>query len=111
MSKLNFSFQILVVELIRGYLNSDVERRRKVLTWKVSSTVQNLYKYVGFFLFGAACCQLATDIAKYTIGRLRPHFISVSLVCRLHYKLETQSALHYELNNIAIRLDFNYGHL
>lgn len=35
---------------------------------------------MGLFLFGAACSQLTTDIAKYSIGRLRPHFISVSWV-------------------------------
>jgi phosphatidate phosphatase len=35
------------------------------------------YKFIGILAFGAACSQLTTDIAKYTIGRLRPHFISV----------------------------------
>lgn len=29
------------------------------------------------FLFGAAVVQLITDIAKYSIGRLRPHFLDV----------------------------------
>lgn len=33
----------------------------------------------GYFLFGAAICQLFTDIGKYTIGRLRPHFIAACL--------------------------------
>jgi len=28
-------------------------------------------------LFGAICSELTTDIAKYTIGRLRPHFFDV----------------------------------
>jgi PAP2 superfamily len=32
---------------------------------------------IGIFLFGAACSQLTTDIAKYTIGRLRPHFFDI----------------------------------
>ncbi|XP_059478551.1 putative phosphatidate phosphatase [Neocloeon triangulifer] len=35
------------------------------------------YKIIGIFLFGAACSQLTTDIAKYTIGRLRPHFFDI----------------------------------
>ncbi|KAK7078783.1 Catalytic activity protein [Halocaridina rubra] len=35
------------------------------------------YCSVGTFLFGCACSQLSTDIAKYTIGRLRPHFIDI----------------------------------
>lgn len=39
----------------------------------------NAYRQIGIFAFGAAAQQLTTDIAKYTIGRLRPHFFSVSL--------------------------------
>ena len=35
------------------------------------------YSSIGVFLFGCACSQLATDIAKYSIGRLRPHFIDI----------------------------------
>lgn len=35
------------------------------------------YNNILWFLFGAACSQLTTDIGKYTIGRLRPHFLSV----------------------------------
>ncbi|KAK3925438.1 Putative phosphatidate phosphatase [Frankliniella fusca] len=48
--------------------------------------VCNSYKVIGVFGFGAASSQLTTDIAKYTIGRLRPHFISVcqpSIDCTL----------------------------
>ena len=37
----------------------------------------NIYKYVVGFLLGAAVVQLFTDTAKYSIGRLRPHFIDV----------------------------------
>ncbi|XP_018357203.1 PREDICTED: putative phosphatidate phosphatase isoform X1 [Trachymyrmex septentrionalis] len=37
----------------------------------------NAYKKVGVFGFGAACTVLTTDIAKYTIGRLRPHFMEL----------------------------------
>uniref|UniRef100_A0A3B1K1N2 Phospholipid phosphatase 2b n=3 Tax=Astyanax mexicanus TaxID=7994 RepID=A0A3B1K1N2_ASTMX len=36
-----------------------------------------LYKAVGTFLFGAAVSQSLTDLAKFTIGRPRPNFISV----------------------------------
>ena len=35
------------------------------------------YKLIGTFLFGAAVNQSVTDISKYTIGRLRPHFLDV----------------------------------
>ncbi|KAF6126455.1 phospholipid phosphatase 1 [Phyllostomus discolor] len=39
--------------------------------------VAAIYKAVGTFLFGAAASQSLTDIAKYSIGRLRPHFLDV----------------------------------
>lgn len=35
------------------------------------------YSRVGMFLFGAAVTVMTTDVAKYTIGRLRPHFIQL----------------------------------
>lgn len=31
--------------------------------------------YAGAFLFGAAVCEVLTDVAKITIGELRPHFL------------------------------------
>ncbi|XP_007524901.2 phospholipid phosphatase 2 [Erinaceus europaeus] len=36
-----------------------------------------LYKVLGTFLFGAAVSQSLTDLAKYTVGRLRPNFLAV----------------------------------
>ena len=42
-----------------------------------SSYVSTIYKAVGSFLFGAAANQSLTDIAKYSVGRLRPHFLAV----------------------------------
>nr|XP_061800305.1 phospholipid phosphatase 1-like [Nerophis lumbriciformis] len=41
------------------------------------SYLARVYKAVGTFLFGAAMSQSLTDIAKYSIGRLRPHFLDV----------------------------------
>ena len=32
---------------------------------------------IGVFGFGAAATVLITDVAKYTIGRLRPHFVTL----------------------------------
>uniref|UniRef100_A0A3B4AWB0 Phospholipid phosphatase 1 n=1 Tax=Periophthalmus magnuspinnatus TaxID=409849 RepID=A0A3B4AWB0_9GOBI len=39
--------------------------------------VARVYKAVGSYVFGAAASQSLTDIAKYTIGRLRPNFLAV----------------------------------
>lgn len=37
----------------------------------------SLYKDLFVFAFGALCGQLVTDIAKCSVGRLRPHFLDV----------------------------------
>lgn len=36
-----------------------------------------VYKAVGGYVFGAAVSQSLTDVTKYSIGRLRPHFLAV----------------------------------
>uniref|UniRef100_A0A3B3X1K1 Phosphatidic acid phosphatase type 2/haloperoxidase domain-containing protein n=1 Tax=Poecilia mexicana TaxID=48701 RepID=A0A3B3X1K1_9TELE len=48
-----------------------------------------VYKAVGTFVFGAGMSQSLTDIAKYSIGRLRPHFLDV---CKPDWKLINCSA-------------------
>ncbi|XP_065113387.1 phospholipid phosphatase 3 isoform X2 [Paramisgurnus dabryanus] len=39
--------------------------------------VSTLYRQVGVFIFGCAVSQSFTDIAKVSVGRMRPHFLSV----------------------------------
>lgn len=39
--------------------------------------VSALYKQVGVFIFGCAISQSFTDIAKVSVGRMRPHFLDV----------------------------------
>ncbi|XP_063744873.1 phospholipid phosphatase 1 isoform X2 [Eleginops maclovinus] len=56
------------------------------------SYVSCVYKAVGTFLFGAAMSQSLTDIAKYSIGRLRPHFLDV---CKPDWRLINCSAGAY----------------
>lgn len=60
----------------RGHKKSGL----RLLGWDVPEWVRNSYKQIGVFGFGAACSQLTTDIAKYSIGRLRPHFYTVIIM-------------------------------
>ncbi|KTF86854.1 hypothetical protein cypCar_00013873, partial [Cyprinus carpio] len=48
-----------------------------------NSYVASVYKAIGTFLFGAGMSQSLTDIAKYSIGRLRPHFLELYLQARM----------------------------
>ncbi|KAM4719847.1 phospholipid phosphatase 1 isoform 2-T2 [Anableps anableps] len=75
-----------------------------------------VYKAVGTFLFGACMSQSLTDIAKYSIGRLRPHFLDV---CKPNWNLINCSAGAYIENFTCTgntkmvnegRLSFYSGH-
>lgn len=45
--------------------------------YSVPRIVVRLYVFFGYFLVGVVFNQLMVDIAKYTIGRQRPHFLAV----------------------------------
>lgn len=55
-------------------------RSRMVFGKEIPAWAWEAYRVVGIFLFGCACQQLTTDVAKYTVGRLRPHFFDVSIL-------------------------------
>lgn len=50
---------------------------RSICGYRIHPWVWRCYCVIGVFGFGAACSQLLTDIGKYIIGRLRPHFIDI----------------------------------
>jgi phosphatidate phosphatase len=74
---------IMVVEGYRTfvfepkYLGTKCVPTHCVRTKPISPYATRLYYYIGYFCFGAALCQVLTDIGKYSIGRLRPHFLTV----------------------------------
>lgn len=74
-----FFFQMLFTEIIQAKLS-----KRKVKTtlfgYRIPTWLENSYRKIGVFAFGSAVSQLTTDIAKYSIGRLRPHFFAVSII-------------------------------
>lgn len=75
---------MILTEFIRWKSNIDADRELKLFGKNIPVWVQHVYKFIGILAFGAACSQLTTDIAKYTIGRLRPHFISVILTTKFN---------------------------
>lgn len=64
-------------QMIFGECLSVYLKRIKSKSSFSNSYVACAYKAIGTFLFGAAMSQSLTDIAKYSIGRLRPHFLDV----------------------------------
>ncbi|XP_011210385.2 putative phosphatidate phosphatase isoform X1 [Bactrocera dorsalis] len=74
---------ILIVEIVKANnakpSTDDIitQRQYVFMDYEIPVWMVQCYKSIGVFGFGAAVCQLMTDIAKYSIGRLRPHFFAV----------------------------------
>ncbi|XP_053676733.1 putative phosphatidate phosphatase isoform X1 [Anopheles nili] len=68
----------VITELCRARVKKSSETPPlKVWNRDIPYWVVQAYKSIGMFGFGAAVSQLLTDVGKYTIGRLRPHFFDV----------------------------------
>ncbi|KAH8297353.1 hypothetical protein KR044_010570, partial [Drosophila immigrans] len=72
---------MLIVEILRSQdkdLSASGASRRYIYQgYRIPEWLVECYKKMGAFAFGAAISQMTTDIAKYSIGRLRPHFLKV----------------------------------
>ncbi|KAK1164229.1 phospholipid phosphatase 3 [Acipenser oxyrinchus oxyrinchus] len=77
--------------------------------------VSTLYKQVGVFIFGCAISQSFTDIAKVSVGRMRPHFLAVckpdftTINCSLGY-IDNYICLGDESKIQEARKSFFSGH-
>ncbi|MGH0127176.1 UNVERIFIED_CONTAM: hypothetical protein FKN15_071585 [Acipenser sinensis] len=77
--------------------------------------VSTLYKQIGVFIFGCAISQSFTDIAKVSVGRMRPHFLAVckpdftTINCSLGY-IDNYSCLGDESKIQEARKSFFSGH-
>lgn len=71
--------QMVFTETFLAKRKSNPDSGMHLFGWNIPLWVFNSYKQIGVFGFGAACSQLTTDIAKYSIGRLRPHFYTVCM--------------------------------
>ncbi|KAK2724433.1 putative phosphatidate phosphatase isoform X1 [Artemia franciscana] len=71
---------MITVEWIKysqGRRGRYLPQKLKIGKFTLHPLVIELGHLIGAFLFGAGCSQLATDVGKYSIGRLRPHFMDV----------------------------------
>ncbi|XP_049787389.1 putative phosphatidate phosphatase isoform X1 [Schistocerca cancellata] len=107
----------VVTEFIH-YRQSNGQVARTFYGRAIPPWIWSSYKTIGVFGFGVACSHLTTDIAKYVIGRLRPHFFAVcvpNINCTepkyMHKYIEefTCTGDHPELFK-EVRLSFPSGH-
>ncbi|XP_010189634.1 PREDICTED: lipid phosphate phosphohydrolase 3-like, partial [Mesitornis unicolor] len=73
---------ITILAIITGELYRIHYLKEKSHSFIQNPYVAALYKQVGCFVFGCAISQSFTDIAKVSVGRLRPHFLEV---CNLDF--------------------------
>uniref|UniRef100_A0A4W3HFT7 Phospholipid phosphatase 2a n=1 Tax=Callorhinchus milii TaxID=7868 RepID=A0A4W3HFT7_CALMI len=74
MAAVTISSSIIIITTGEAYM---VCTKRIYSRSECNNYVAALYKVVGTFFLGSAISQSLTDIAKYTVGRLRPNFLSV----------------------------------
>uniref|UniRef100_A0A1B6GLP9 Phosphatidic acid phosphatase type 2/haloperoxidase domain-containing protein n=1 Tax=Cuerna arida TaxID=1464854 RepID=A0A1B6GLP9_9HEMI len=66
----------LTVEWIH-FREGERQASRRFMGHSIHPWLWRCYCIIGVFGFGMASCQLLTDIAKYSVGRLRPHFLAI----------------------------------
>ncbi|KAL1397769.1 hypothetical protein pipiens_009496 [Culex pipiens pipiens] len=67
---------IFVTERVRAEVKT-VAEPLQFFRWQVPFWVVEAYKSVGMFGFGATCNHVLTNVGKFSVGRLRPHFFAV----------------------------------
>lgn len=73
----NLWLQILLVEFLPRRKRSWCVVVPFDATRSNNSNKEACYRILAVFFFGLAITQLLTEIGKYSVGRLRPHFLSV----------------------------------
>ncbi|XP_014095866.1 putative phosphatidate phosphatase [Bactrocera oleae] len=68
---------LLLVELTLFYRCDRIRETVLLLGYKVPAWLLEFAKHALYFTFGGLLTLAATEVGKFTIGRLRPHFISV----------------------------------
>jgi len=67
----------VVVEYMSHLRAGDISATVELLGWRVSTWYVELARQSTYFCFGLLLTFDATEVGKYTIGRLRPHFLAV----------------------------------
>ncbi|KAL1021982.1 hypothetical protein UPYG_G00020720 [Umbra pygmaea] len=107
MAAVTLTSSVVIITTGEAYL---VYTKRLHSNSKFNQYLSALYKVVGTFLFGAVVSQSLTDLAKFTIGRPRPNFLSVCnpVVCSGYMQ---QINCTGNLRNVTeSRLSFYSGH-
>ncbi|XP_076163887.1 putative phosphatidate phosphatase isoform X2 [Ptiloglossa arizonensis] len=101
------------------YARCKADSSKILCGYNIPPWLWSAYEKIGIFGFGAATTVLITDIAKYTIGRLRPHFMALcmpnvncSVIENQHKYIENYTCTTNISSRLLkdIRLSFPSGH-
>ncbi|KAH8335125.1 hypothetical protein KR074_012456 [Drosophila pseudoananassae] len=67
----------VLVEYVSHLRAGQIGETQVLLQWRVSTWYVELGRQATYFIFGLLLTFDATEVGKYTIGRLRPHFLAV----------------------------------
>ncbi|XP_022905640.1 putative phosphatidate phosphatase isoform X2 [Onthophagus taurus] len=111
-----------IVMILTEFLTHPRDTQVKCFGRTIPSWAWKSYCVIGVFGFGAACSQLTTDVMKYTVGRLRPHFLTVcrpDIDCTLaanqhkfheYFKCSNSDFMNNRRIMKEMRLSFPSGH-
>ena len=74
-------FFVFFVELLRS--QSTKQENLPIFGYNFPWILIELYRHIGYMTVGAMTCFLFTDLSKFRIGRLRPHFLTI---CKPDYQ-------------------------
>jgi len=75
------TFFVFFVELLRSI--SKKRENLPICGYNFPWILVELYRHIGYMTVGAMTCFLFTDLSKFRIGRLRPHFLTI---CKPDYE-------------------------
>merc|ERR1719348_1818149 len=82
---------VLLIELLRNKTQS--QGKIQIYGCKFPWILIELYRQFGYMTVGATTCFLFTDLSKFRIGRLRPHFLTI---CKPDYQTICKDDFGYE---------------
>ncbi|XP_028252015.1 phospholipid phosphatase 2 [Parambassis ranga] len=107
MAAVTITCSIVIITTGEAYL---VYTKRLHSNSQFNQYLSALYKIVGTYLFGAAVSQSLTDLAKFTIGRPRPNFLSVCSPVTCNGYMVQINCTGNPRNVTESRLSFYSGH-
>lgn len=107
MAAVTITCSIVIITTGEAYL---VHAKRLHSNSHFNQYLAALYKVVGTYLFGAAVSQSLTDLAKFTIGRPRPNFLSVCAPVTCNGYMPQINCTGLLRNVTESRLSFYSGH-